>query len=240
MAAILLHGSDTIGNFVLRLKAISDENYGVVGRRFVLRILRELAEDSGALASWLEARRNYFIRLGRKNVSDDSRHERVISHFATVYAGLRLANRYGLLRLPRDGTRDALFGCLRDHLVVTAGAMDRLVAHSPLSLLQAYVRKNRDNFVNLDGARLPKGHNRATCPGYIYQAAGRTWFAFPNALVERVVGSRGALSALRRELGSLKLIKKAGGGQDGDRFATKVKVGSRRVYLLSVDSSVFD
>jgi hypothetical protein len=173
-------------------------------------------------------------------VSDDSRHERVISHFATVYAALRLANRYGLLRLPRDGTRVALFGCLRDHLVVTAGVMDRLVAHSPLSLLQAYVQENRDNFVNLDSARLPKAHHRATCPGYIYQAAGRTWFAFPNAVVERIVGSRGALSALCHQLDTSGLIKKAGGGQDGDRFATKVKVGSRRVYLLSVDSNAFD
>lgn len=235
-----LHGSDTVADFVVRLKAISDENYGVVGRRWVLKILRELAEDSGELASWLKARRSYFIRLGRKNVSDDSRHARVISHFATVYAALRLEGRYELLPLSKGSARRALLACLRDHLIPTDGATDRMVARSPLSLLKIYVQKNHDNFVNLDGARLPKGHHRATCPGYIYQAAGRTWFAFPNALVKRVVGSRGALSALCHQLDTSGLIKKAGGGQDGDRFATKVKVGSRRVYLLSVDSNAFD
>jgi hypothetical protein len=101
-----LHGSDTIGDFVLRLKAISDKNYGVVGRRYILRILQELAEDSGELASWLEARRSYFLRMGRKNVSADFRHARVISHFATIYAALRLADRYNLLTLPKNGARD--------------------------------------------------------------------------------------------------------------------------------------
>jgi hypothetical protein len=235
-----LHGSDTIGDFVLRLKAICDENYGVVGRRWVLKILRELAEDSGELASWLKARRSYFIRQGRKNVSADSRHERVISHFATVYVALRLANRYDLLTLPQGGTRDALLACLADHLTVTDGAADRLVARSPLGLLKTYVQKNRDNFAILDGTPLPKGHNHATCPGYAYQAAGRQWFGFPNAVVESVVGGRGPLSALCHQLDTSGLIKKAGGGQAGDRFATKVMVGSKRVYLLSFDSSVFD
>ena len=147
-----------------------------------------------------------------------------------------LADRYNLLKLSKGGVRDALLVCLRDHLNVTAGATDR----SPLSLLKAYVQKNRANFANLDGTRLPKGHNRATCPGYVYKAAGRKWFGFPNAIVEHVVGGRGALSALRLKLDSLGLIRKAGGGQDGNRFATKVKVGSKRVYLLSLDSSVFD
>ena len=116
-----------------------------------------MAEDSGELASWLKARRSYFTRLGCKNVSADFRHARVISHFATVYAALRLANRYDLLRLPKEGVRDALLGCLRDHLMVTDGAADRIVARSPLSLLQAYVQKNRDNFVNLDGT--PEGRH---------------------------------------------------------------------------------
>jgi hypothetical protein len=204
------------------------------------RFCESWAEDKPKLVNWVKARRDYFIRMGRKNVSADFRHARVISHFATVYAALRLADRYSLLKLPKNGARDALLVCLRDHLRVTDGATDRIVARSPLSLLKAYVQKNRGNFANLDGTRLPKGHNRATCPGYVYKAAGRKWFGFPNAIVEHVVGGRGALSALRLKLDSLGLIKKAGGGQDGDRFATKVKVGSKRVYLLSLDSSVFD
>lgn len=91
-----------------------------------------------------------------------------------------------------------------------------------------------------DGDRLPKGHDPATCPGYVYETAGREWFGFPNAIVERVVGGRGTLAELRRQLNSLGLIKKAGGGHGGDRFVTKVNVGSKRVYLLSVDLSIFD
>lgn len=126
--------------------------------------------------------------------------------------------------------------CLRDHLRVTDGATNRIVAQSPLSLLKTYVRENRDNFVNL--ARLPKGHDPATCAGYVYQAAGGDWFG--NAIVESVVGSRGALAGLRRQLDREGLIKKVGGGEDGDRFATKVTVGSKRVYLLSLDASIFD
>ena len=173
-------------------------------------------------------------------MSADYQHERVISHFATVYAALRLAGRYELLPLSKGSARRALLTCLQDHLRVTDGATKRIVAHSPLSLLKTYVREHRDNFVNLDGNRLPKGHDPATCPGYVYEAAGREWFGFPNAIVERVVGGRGALAELRRQLDSSGLIKKAGGGRDGDRFATKVKVGSKRVYLLSLDSSVFD
>jgi len=92
--------------------------------------------------------------------------------------------------------------------------------------------------VNL--ARLPKGHDPASCPGYVYEASGREWFGFPSAIVESVVGGRGALAELRHQLDCKGLIKKAGGGEDGDRFVTKVNVGSKRVYLLSVDPSVFD
>ena len=234
-----LHGSDTVGHFSRRLKAIYDVHYGVVGRAYVLKILQELAEDREGLATWLEARRAYFIGVARKRVSTDSQHERVISHFATVYAALRLAGRYELLPLSKGSASRALLACLRDHLRVT-DVVDRIVAKSPLSLLKTYVQEHRDNFVNLDGNRLPKGHDPATCPGYIYETAGREWFGFPNAIVERVVGGRGALAELRHHLDSLGFIKTAGGGRDGDRYTTKVKVGSQRVYLLSLDSSVFD
>jgi putative DNA primase/helicase len=73
-----LHGSDTLGDFVLRLKAIYDVHYGVVGRAYVLKILQELAEGREWLATWHEARRAYFIRVARKRVSMDSQHERVM------------------------------------------------------------------------------------------------------------------------------------------------------------------
>ena len=126
-----LHGSATVGDFSRRLKAIYDVNHGVVGRAYVLKILQELAEDREGLASWLEARRGYFIRVARKRVSTDSQHERVISHFATVYAGLRLAGRYGLFKLVRGGARRALLACLRDHLRVTDGATKRIVSAQP-------------------------------------------------------------------------------------------------------------
>ena len=126
--------------------------------------MRELAEDSGELASWLEARRSYFIRMGRKNVSADFRHARVISHFATVYAALRLADRYNLLKLSKGGVRDALLVCLRDHLNVTDGAADRIVASNPVALLKAYVHENRNKLFALNGKPLPKGHDRESCP----------------------------------------------------------------------------
>ena len=73
-----LHGSNTVGDFVLRLKAINDENYGAAGRRYVRKILQELVEDKPKLVNWLEARRAYFIRIGRKNVSVNEQHARVI------------------------------------------------------------------------------------------------------------------------------------------------------------------
>ena len=235
-----LHGSDTVGHFSRRLKAIYDVHYGIVGRAYVLKILQELAEDREWLATWLEARRAYFIGVARKNVSANEQHARVISHFATVYSALRLAGRYELLPLSKGSASRALLACLQDHLRVTNGATKQIVRHTPLSLLKTYVRENRNSFVDLDGNRLPKGHHPATCPGYVYEASGHEWFGFPNAIVESVVGGRGALAELRRQLDSSGLIKTAGGGRDGDRFVTKVKVGSKRVYLLSLDSSVFD
>jgi len=73
-----LHGSATVGDFVVRLKAISDENYGVVGRAYVLKILQELAEDREWLASWVESCRAYFIRIARESLSAEARHARVI------------------------------------------------------------------------------------------------------------------------------------------------------------------
>jgi hypothetical protein len=36
------------------------------------------------------------------------------------------------------------------------------------------------------------------------------------------------------------LLKATGGGEDGDRYATKVKVGEKREYLHSFASSLFD
>lgn len=235
-----LHGSATVGDFSRRLKAIYDANYGVVGRRYILRILQELAWDKAGLANWLDARRSYFIRVARKRSSRESRHERVIGHFATIYAALRLASRFNFFRLPTGSAQHALLACLGDHLRVTDGVEARIVTKSPAAQLRAYVRKKRATFVELDGEPLPKGHDPASCPGYVYRAAGRTWFGFPSSLIEHIVGDAAALKTLRRELDTLGVIKKAGGGKGGARYATKVQVGSERVYLYSVVATFFD
>jgi hypothetical protein len=59
-------------------------------------------------------------------------------------------------------------------------------------------------------------------------------------MLEVVVGGRGARDALCRQLDLRGLVRKVGGGKDGDRYATKVRVGEERKYLHCFDSSVFD
>jgi putative DNA primase/helicase len=88
-----LRGSATVGDFCfLRLKPIYDVEHGTVGRDYVFKILHELAKDRAGLASWVQSRREAFIRVARERVSADPDHGRVIGHFATVYAALRLAD----------------------------------------------------------------------------------------------------------------------------------------------------
>ena len=111
--------------------------------------------------------------------------------------------------------RDALLVCLRDHLRVTDGATERIVASSPVALLKAYVHENRNKFFALNGKPLPKGHDRESCPGYVHEMAGRTWFVFPRLLVESIVGGPAAVAALRRQLDRLGVIRKPGVDERG-------------------------
>ena len=235
-----LHGSTTVGDFHVRLQAIYDHHFGVVGRDYIFNILLQLAEDRPRLASWVQAQRAKFIRVARERVSADPDHGRVISHFATVFAALRLAAHFDLFRLRRDSAGHALLACLRDHLRVTASEIARVAAASPDALLKGYVQQHRTEFVALNGGRLPRRHDHAACPGYVYEAWGREWFGFSAPLLERVLGGRGARVALCRQLDRVGLIRKTSGGQDGSRFAMKVKVGEERQYLHSFDSSLFD
>ena len=235
-----LHGSATVGDFHVRLQAIYDHHFGVVGRDYIFNILLQLAKDSAWLANWVQAQRAKFIRVARERVSVNPDHGRVISHFATVFAALRLAAHFGLFRLRRGSAGRALIKCLRDHLRVTASEIARVAAASPDALLKAYVQKHRTEFVALNGRRVPRGHDHAACPGYVYKASGRKWFGFRAPLLERVLGGRGARVALCRQLNSRGLIRKTSGGRDGSRFAIKVKVGEERQYLHSFDSSLFD
>jgi putative DNA primase/helicase len=235
-----LHGSATVGDLVVRLKAIYDLNYGVIGRDYIFKILQELDEDPEGLASWVQARRAAFITAANKRVSADPNHARVISHFATVYAALQLAARFKLFCLPKNCAGEALLTCLRDHLRVTDGVTASVAAASPLALLKAYVQENRASFVELSDRPLPREHVHGTCPGYIYESGGKTWFGFSAALLERVLGGRGSRDELCRQLDRLGLVKKVRAGKNETRYATRVQVGSAREYLLSFDSSAFN
>jgi hypothetical protein len=234
-----LHGSGTVGDFHVRLQAIYDVEHGVVGRDYVFKILQDLAEDREELAAWVQSRREAFIRVARERVSADPDHGRVIGHFATVYAALQLAADYELFWLRENCAGRALLTCLGDHLRVTDGAMARVVAASPEALLRAYVKENRASFATLNGEPLPRGHVHAACPGYVYRASGREWFGFRAPMLEVVLGGRGARDELCRQLDSRGLIRKSRGGEDGMRYATKVRVGEERKYLQSFDSSIF-
>jgi hypothetical protein len=172
-------------------------------------------------------------------VSADPDHGRVIGHFATVYAALQLAARFELFCLPENCGGRALSTCLRDHLRVTASEIARVVAASPEALLKAYAKENRASFVTLNGEPLPRGHVHAACPGYVYRASGREWFGFRAPMLEVVLGGRGARDELCRQLDSRGLVRKSRGGEDGMRYATKVRVGEERKYLQSFDSSIF-
>jgi hypothetical protein len=168
---------------------------------------------------------------------------RQISNFSEISSSRNVvhgARRRSTRAAPENGARDALLVCLRDHLTVTAGATDRIVASSPVALLKAYVHENRNKFFALNGKPLPKGHDRESCPGYVHEMPGRTWFAFPRLLVESIVGGPAALAALRRQLDRLGVIRKTRGGREGPRYVTKVSAGSERIYMLCVDRRFFD
>jgi putative DNA primase/helicase len=235
-----LHGSATISDFAVRLKSIYDAHYGVVGRDYVFKILQELDEDRDGLAAWVQARRVAFMTEANKCVSADPNHARVISHFATVFAALRLADRFELFCLPKGCAGKALLACLRDHLRVTDGVTARVAAARPEALLKAYVLENRARFVTLGDRPLPRGHVHANCLGYVYESGGRTWYGFSAALLESVLGGRGGRDELCRQLDRLGLVRKVRAGKGETRYATRVKIGSAREYLLSFDSSVFD
>ena len=216
--------------------------FGLVGRAYVLKILEALAKDKEGLANWLDKRRTYFIGVANKNVSSHPQHERVISHFATIYAALRLARQYGMFTLKKGSARKALLVCLKDHLLVTDGVAASFVAESPAAKLKAWVQENRAKFVDLEKP-LPKGHDPDSCSGYIYHAEGRTWLGLRWRLVERIIKGKAALKTLRRELNNLGVIRSTGSGKRGKkslRYAVKVQIGPEREYLCSVDMRFFD
>jgi hypothetical protein len=234
-----LHGSAAVKDFCVRLKAIYDVNFGIVGRAYVLGILKQVLEDREGLAKWINDRRDYFTKVARKQVSSHPDHERVIGHFATIYAALRLAKQYKFFVLQKGRAREALLTCLRDHLSVTDGLIAKTVIQSPLDKLKAWVAGNKSSFVDLSKP-LPEDHNHDTCLGYIYSEAGRSWYGLRASAVEIVVGGKAPLTDPKQLLNEMDKIKKNGGGKDGARYSTKVKIGSQRLPLYSIDCSALE
>lgn len=243
-----LHGCTNRKEFCVRLKGIYDANFGVVGRAYVLRILNGLAKDKEKLASWIKARRDIFTKLARKMVSANPDHERVIGHFSSIYAALRLARKYRLFVLEKGPTQEALLTCLRDHLAFTDETI--VTALNPLERLKAYVRENRSRFIDLDKQEVPKEHDHKNCPGYIYRKKGRTWIALPESVVEQVVGGW-AVRELKNDLDRLGVIRKTGSkkrgrkwsneGRNSRRYAVKIGIAHEwREYCCVIDASFFD
>jgi hypothetical protein len=182
-------------------------------------------------------------------VSSNSDHERVIGHFSSIYAALRLARKYKLFVLEKETVQEALLTCLRDHLAFTDGTTTASL--SPLEKLKAYVRENRSRFINLDKQELPKEHDHKTCPGYIYHSKGRTWIAFPENIFEQAVGGW-AVRKLKSELDDLGVIRKTGSkkrakkgsnedSKNSQRYAVKVGIAHNwREYCCVIDASFFD
>lgn len=88
------------------LESISAANYGVAGRAYIKRIVA----DKEAATSFVEKMVDRFVEHVGATGSTEARY---VQRFGLAYAGLKLANKYGIIKLPKGAAWNAINLCYR-------------------------------------------------------------------------------------------------------------------------------
>ena len=232
-----LHGHDSVGAFCAELKRLARENHGKIGRKYVECILREIAEDHD-LNAWIDARRAQFRKAARKAGFVDHNHARVIGHFATVYAALRLAESYDLIPISRVELRRALLACLQDHLALTAVGRSQVPQISSNDRVAQYVHANRANLIDLRKEEKPSMHSHKSCVGYLCEHRGLLCVGLPDSVFENIFGNASDSKKAKEEYARKGTIRTTGANAT-KRYAVKIDVFGKREYVVAIAASEF-
>jgi hypothetical protein len=187
-----------------RLRVAADENYGVAGRAFMKRLVRDAATDEEYLRHIIARGLDSYLR--RRSEAGGS--ARVAKCFALVAVAGALARRYGVL----PEAWDLVFGTVHEvqDSLVAAEAMPKAKPRaSALDAVSAYVARERGNLIPVgDLTRQLAAAEFEKAAGFLRKQAGRKELLVPAARFQREFPDH---VAMMRELRSAGLAKTEGG-----------------------------
>ena len=235
-----LHGSRDVAAYEARLRALAEKHHGWAGWHYGKRFERALSADRGELQAFIDAAREEYRQAAAHIRSSWRDLVRLHGRFATIYASGCLANRFGVLPLPRAELLAADLICARDHVAFVDKEVRRLgvpvtkadmqlpnpspVANSavaapdrsPLARLKQYLdAKIPNGLIDLrdSATKLSQNHDHDNSPGYIgiHDGAVEIWLS--NARFEKIAGGKRDSQALKRTLVGTRVLKVWGRGQ---------------------------
>ncbi|MBY0370052.1 DUF927 domain-containing protein [bacterium] len=92
---------------IYQLESVCAENYGVAGRAYISKIV----EDKERAAKYVRKMVDHFVEASGASGSSETRY---VQRFGLAYAGLKLASRYNVIRLPEKAAWKAIRLCYRN------------------------------------------------------------------------------------------------------------------------------
>src|SRR5208337_1131196 len=112
-----LHGYGDYDTLAIELLRLAEENYGVASVEFIQRMVEWRERDGAGLVAWLNARRQAYLRAAKRRVASASRRLARIHHrFATVYAAVALAIKFGILPWDLPALGQTIIACELAHV----------------------------------------------------------------------------------------------------------------------------
>jgi hypothetical protein len=222
--------------FVGKLRSAARENFGLAGRAFLNRLVKELKSDREKLQKFCTARLDRFRKAAEDIVSTTGRNlTRAKTRFATIFAAGCVAISYGILPFTEAELLDAVWTCLRDHVAfiekelgvastALKAAPPAKTASKAYKALQQHVNDNwKGGLIDLrkPGARLPKGHNYAKAVGYVGISNKVVELWLPGDRFQEIAGGPREAKLLKHLLARLGLLSTWASGNQSPKLVVR-------------------
>jgi hypothetical protein len=237
-----LHGFRDEHEFSAHLKGLASDHHGRAARTFIHRLMAKRTKDPQALLSFLNAGELEYKAESEVKIAASQNVPRLRDKFATVYAAGCLAIAEKIVPYKRNDLLQAVLTCERDHIDFVdkelGGSSPRKAA---FDLLCAYIKKNRDEFVDLKKSMLPlaPNHDHRQCIGYKIEINGRREYLFAEERFVDIAGDQKRANELKSDLLEKKLIATAPAGEGTPRYAVKRPIGGgKRKYVVAISADI--
>ena len=191
-----------VDRYLQRLNRACVTYYGVAGRKYLRRLVDELATDRNTLVAFLRKE----MRTFEDRVANDPQVDhRIRLRFAGLYAAGQLGIRYGILHPRCDWFMDAIASCY--WAAVALDAKSSLSATEAVACLVKFLRANQDRLLKVKGNGAITAESYQDAVGLIPDPAHhgkRVWLK--SKVLQKSVFEPSAVSSAMTQLGKSAVI----------------------------------